>query len=144
VIQFSLLSLKRFLVDTHFNNVTYLKNFTLTLQLMGLLDCNLIHYCGSRKHSIFLETVRYDFGCATCVLFQGLKNQIVPWKVELSSDLCQLSLCSGVLNALSISELCGVHPMTGEPIINFIFHHLFDISKRYLCVYPTDSKNTLL
>lgn len=142
--QFSLLSLMRFLVDTHFNNVTYLKNLKLALQLKGQLDCNHIRYCGSRKHSVLLEPVRYDFGCVTCVLFQGLKHQIVPWKVDLSSDPCQLSLCSGVLNALSISELCGTHPVTGEPIINFTFHHLFDISKRYLCVYPTDSKNTSL
>jgi hypothetical protein len=40
-------------------------------------------------------------------------------------------VCSGVLNVLSIAELCDVHPMTGEPIINFVFRHLFDISKRY-------------
>lgn len=33
--QFSLLSLMTFLVDTHFNNVTYLKNLKLSLQLKG-------------------------------------------------------------------------------------------------------------
>jgi hypothetical protein len=91
-----------------------------------------MYYCGLLKHSILLEPVIYDLGCVTCVLFQDLKNQEVPWKVDLSSDPCQLSLCSGVLNALSISELCGVHPMTGEPIINVVFHHLFVISKRYV------------
>jgi hypothetical protein len=60
----------------------------------------------------------------------------MPWKVDLSTDFCQLSMCTGVLNVLSTSELCCMNPLTGEPIINFMFHRLFAISQRYILLNP--------
>jgi len=77
------------------------------------------------------ETFRVRLLMCYCVLFKGLNIQKVPWNVDLSTDACQLSMYTGVMNALSPSELCCVHPITGEPVINFIFHHLFAISQRY-------------
>jgi hypothetical protein len=65
------------------------------------------------------------------ISFQGLENRKMPWKVDLSAISCQLNVWIGMLNVLSTSELCYKHLVTGEPVINFIFYHLFDISKRY-------------
>ncbi|KAJ4445663.1 hypothetical protein ANN_12347 [Periplaneta americana] len=69
------------------------------------------------------------------ILLQGTSSKTIkklemPWRVDLSTDVCQLSIYCGMLNVLSASELGCLHPDTGTPVIHFIFRQLYEIGQR--------------
>ncbi|PSN50021.1 hypothetical protein C0J52_03298 [Blattella germanica] len=54
----------------------------------------------------------------------------LPWKIDISTDSSQLSLCTGLLTALTAKELGDHLVIVDRPVIHYIFDQLNSINQR--------------